>query len=158
MNIFSNDDFSFFHHCEKYGCEWKVIKETTLFKKKDTKSAIVGSVSIGDNVAALTGDVHVEPLKLIVEEDYGTHKKGETIWLLNYLGEGFYRAWKKDELIRIDLPFSPYQEMSCRLDDRCWALIEGDYKMNWWVKFRTGNGLVGWSDQAGHFSDKDSCS
>lgn len=144
------------YECCTYG-EWLVNEDTILFEEKDVETEMISSLGSGEKVNAITGDVHVRPLKLIVEKDSGAHKKGETIWLLNYLGEGLYRAWKDSNFIRLDLAFSPYQEMNCSQNSDCWASLEGEYSSTWWAKIRTQTGLVGWSNQPGNFAHKGGC-
>ena len=133
--------------------EWGVENDTQLYEEKQIKSKEVIVVESGSTVQALTGDVHVRPLKFIVSMDHKNHRAGETIWLLNYLGEGIYRAWKNGEFISMELPFSPYGGMK-PLE---WGKIEGEYQMDWWVKLETKNGFVGWTNQVNNFSNLDSC-
>ncbi len=133
--------------------EWGVKSNTQLFTEKDVKSENVIVVEAGSKVQALTGDVHVKPLKINVNIDYKTHLAGETIWLLNYLGEGNYRALKNGDLFVLELPFSPYGKMK-PLE---WAKLEGKYRMDWWVKLETKNGKIGWTNQVKNFSNKDGC-
>ena len=133
--------------------EWGVESETQLYKGKNIESQKVVIVEPGNTVQALTGDVHVRPLKLSVNMDHKTHRAGETIWLLNYLGEGYYRAWKNGELISVELPFSPYGKTK----PLKWAKIEGKYQMIWWVKLEAKNGTVGWTNQVNNFSNMDRC-
>lgn len=133
--------------------EWGVTSDTQLFSEKDVNSGKVVVVKSGSKIQALTGDVHVRPQKLTVTNDFETHRAGETIWLLDYLGEGIYRVWKNGELSSLDLPFSPYGNIK-PLE---WATIEGQYKMDWWVKFETRSGDIGWSSQIKNFSNMDGC-
>ena len=133
--------------------EWGVTSDTQLFTEKDINSKKVMVVKSASKIQALTGDVHVRPLKVTVTNDYKTHRAGETIWLLNYFGEGIYRAWKNGELISVELPFSPYGKMKA-LE---WAKIEGKYQMVWWVKIKAKNGKVGWSSQVKNFSGMGGC-
>ena len=146
--------------CPFEGCrygEWKVTNRTTLYKEKNTKSKKISIVNTGETVNALTGDVHLKPVKLIVTKNHTVHKKNETIWLLNYLGEGNYKAWKNNKFININLPFSPYQEMNCSQYSDCWASLEDKYSFIWWVKLKTQTGIIGWSNQAENFKNKNSC-
>lgn len=133
---------------------WQVQEQTTLFKHKDEKSEAIALLTKGQNVEAVTGDIHIKPLKLTFKKDYKNFKKGEVVWILNYLGEGIYNAWSNDELVEIELPFSPYQPME--IPD--WAQFDGIYHAVWWVKITSPSGLVGWSNRVEHFSNKDSCS
>ena len=132
---------------------WEVTKETQLYERKKQESQKVVIVKIGDSIQALTGDVHVRPLKLTVVKTHKNHQKGDVIWLLNYYGEGNYTAWKNGEYVSVELSFSPYQK-SKPID---WAVIEGSHKMDWWVKIKAANGLEGWTNEVGNFSNQDSC-
>jgi len=133
--------------------EWGVERDTQLYERKDNKSRKIVIIEAGNPVQALTGDVHVRPLKLSVIKDHKSHRAREIIWLLNYYGEGFYAAWKNGEFISIELPFSPYQKRK-PLE---WANIEGTYNMVWWVKLKAKNGMVGWTSQVKNFTNQDSC-
>ena len=132
---------------------WEVTKDTQLYKEKNQESDMLTIAKIGDSIQALTGDVHVRPLKLTVVKNHDIHQKNDVIWLLNYFGEGRYAAWKDGKHISVELPFSPYQKTK-QLD---WAVIEGSYKMIWWVRIKTQNGLEGWTKEVGNFSNQDSC-
>ncbi|HIE75307.1 MAG TPA: hypothetical protein EYP93_03670 [Gammaproteobacteria bacterium] len=56
--------------------EWGVEIETLLYSEKNIESHKVASVGPGGTVQALTGDVHVRPLKLLVHRDHKTHRAG----------------------------------------------------------------------------------
>lgn len=133
--------------------EWGVVNDAQLYLYKSVESEKIVIANSGSTVQALTGDVHVIPLKLFMTSDYGIHHAGDTIWLLNYLGEGNYRAWKNGDYISFELPFSPYGGKRLLT----WGEIDGEYNMTWWVKIRTQDGLVGWTHQVENFSNQDSC-
>jgi hypothetical protein len=59
-----------------------------------------------------------------------------------------------------DLGFSPYGGSAgarCEDDKQCWGELERKLEFTWWVKVRSKDGRVGWSDQPEHFGNKDAC-
>jgi hypothetical protein len=70
-------------------------------------------------------------------------KPGDVLYLMHYLGEGFYKTWFRG--VFYDL------EMSTTIQ----VLTEPDTV--WWVKVKNNRNQVGWSKQNDNFGDMDAC-
>ncbi len=128
--------------CCTYG-EWIARKEMRLVQRPNGKK-VVAMIAKGERVQGLTGEVHSIPAKVTTEREHPEAglKTGETVYVLNYLGEGHFRAWHKGKLIEIE-----------NMSD------EGPFpQMTWWVKVKTTSGVVGWTTSLpGSFEKQDAC-
>jgi len=137
-------------HIDKGACpfecctyrEWVARTDVTLLDVPNGK-AVVGQIKKGEKVLALTGEVHSVPLPIVVHKDYleAGVKAGDTIYLLHYIGEGFWKVWHKGNVVEIDdLP------------------VKGPKpKTTWWVKLKTSSGTIGWSVDRSNFENQDAC-
>jgi hypothetical protein len=72
-------------------------------------------------------------------------KKGDELYLLTYLGEGFNKIWFDGKIFEGD----PY-------DHATYKTIQ-EPKSTWWVKVKNRSGKIGWSRQPEHFGNMDQC-
>ncbi len=148
--------------CCKYG-EWTVKKATDLHSAPDFDSKKIGIVNGGDKVKAVTGIVIVEsPGKVEALKDYKAYKKGDTIWVYTYIGEGFFKVWFAGKMYEEDVSFLLHGEnggyVGCVVKGTCWGKVLSKPQATWWIKIKTKEGLEGWSNQSQNFGNMDSCS
>lgn len=110
---------------------------------------VVDRVRPSEPVEALTGEVHCRPLRMVATRDHpepGSFEptsphiaKGETFYLLHYLGEGAWKIWFRGSLTEIEnLPAgSPLPETA------------------WWAQVRTARGITGWVIATANFDGQD---
>jgi hypothetical protein len=120
---------------------WTALKAITLYDKPNGK--VMGALKKGENVKALTGEVHSTPLRVVTAKDHpeAKIKAGETIYILHYVGEGFWSVWHDGRVVQVE-NFSetgPYPEET------------------WWVKLRTRTGVIRWAVSERNFENQDSC-
>jgi hypothetical protein len=72
-------------------------------------------------------------------------RKGDTIYLLTYLGEGYNRIWYKGRTTEADT----FDQSKFRVTQTPRSV--------WWVKVKNSRGQIGWSKQPEHFGNKDQC-
>ena len=140
--------------CPGEGCtygNWRVTKTALLRAKPDTDAQVVGRVTPGTHVNALTGEVHVIPRQFVVSKPnpHGRYKRGDVLWVYTYAGEGNFKVWFDGTIFNEDLGFSPYGGSSgtrCQESPECWGELKGEYQQTWWVRIKTDKGLTGWSD------------
>lgn len=148
---------------------WKARKTTPLYEKPES-SRVVGHAKAGTQVEALTGNVIAEPIPIAVIYDHNTNDehryeelvhtsfpKGAIVFLLDYVGEGFYNTWYRGRVISLDdWRLEPY---CLKPSERCWAepiLAEltapstnqyplPNQRHDWWVQIKTPAGVVGWT-------------
>src|SRR5438477_1090405 len=127
--------------------EWVAKKDKTLVNAPNGKK-VVAHIHKGERVQAITGEVHSHPLRVVARHDHleAGVKVGDTIYILHYMGEGYWKVWHNGKLIDIE-NFSD----------------EGPYpKYTWWVKLKTHAGAIGWTlnerSQSGNdFDNTDAC-
>ena len=121
---------------------WTASQRIALVDRPNGKK-IVARVHKGEKVQALTGEVHSTPLRVVAELDHPDAgvKRGEVIYILHYIGEGYWKVWHNGQLIEIDN-----------------VLDKGTSpQYTWWVKVKTTSGIVGWTISHGNFSNQDAC-
>jgi hypothetical protein len=72
-------------------------------------------------------------------------RKGDTLYLLTYQGEGFFKVWYKGRVIP-----------DVEIDERKMKIGRQPTSV-WWVKVRNKKGQIGWSRLPDNFDNKDSC-
>ena len=137
--------------------DWGVVEQTDLYDQP-FGSEIVGTLRPGAKVRALTGNVHLRPAALAVIHDHPPLATGEIVFLLDYLGEGFSRYWRRGEVREDEI--SP-ADFCLRPASACWTeFIEPEAVRRppaWWIQIETTDGLRGWTDEPAHFDNKDAC-
>ena len=104
---------------------------------------VVGQIKKGEKVLALTGEVHSVPLRVVAHNDYPDAgvKVGDTIHILHYIGEGYWKVWHDGKLVEVEnFPGK-----------------DSKPKTTWWVKLKTSSGAVGWTVQHRNFDNQDAC-
>lgn len=121
---------------------WAATQEITLVDNPNGKK-IVARIHKGEKVQALTGEVHSIPLRVVAELEHPDAKvnRGEVIYILHYIGEGYWKVWHNGQLVEIE-----------NFSDK------GPYpRSTWWVKVKTTSGIVGWTISRRNFSNQDAC-
>ncbi len=141
--------------------KWKTERNTTAYTSPDRNSAIIGTFIAGTAVEGLTGEVHVQRSRFVVNKPYSEYRPGDVLWVYTYLGEGFFKVWYQGKMFVEELGFSPYggsPGKRCEQQpDFCWGELEKELSFVWWVKVKSSDGWEGWSDQPDNFSNKDEC-
>ena len=122
--------------------QWVARGDLTLLDTPNGKK-VVGQIKKGEKVLAMTGEIHSVPLQIVSPHDYPNAgvKAGDTIYLLHYVGEGFWKVWHNGKLVEIDdLPQKGQKP-----------------KITWWVQLKTATGIIGWSIERHNFENQDAC-
>jgi hypothetical protein len=131
--------------------EWSVLKPTSVRRAMSNSSATLFRVRKGEKVQGVTGVVIttrpgvVRVLKTAKIGEVTVHR-GETIYLLTYLGEGFFRIWRKGKLL----------EGEAFEDTTAFRVVNKPVAV-WWVKIKNRRGQIGWSREPDNFGNKDQC-
>lgn len=145
--------------CCRYGT-WKTEKTTIGYARANKHSKRIGKFLAGSNVAAMSGEVRTVPSRFVFKKKYEKYKPGDVLWVYTYLGEGVFKVWFKQRMYEENLGFSPYggsMGNRCQVERLCWGELDKELQMTWWIKIRTDEGWVGWTDQAENFSGADGC-
>ena len=141
--------------CCRYG-DWTVLESTGLVAAPGSKR-VVGTAQKGARVIGVTGEVHLkpEPVAVLMEGDL---PKDTIAFVLDYEGEGSVHVYTQGKIVSVELAYADYCfeiAQSCRAE----TLLPSKERRKpvWWVKVKMANGIVGWTDQADHFGNKDAC-
>jgi hypothetical protein len=72
-----------------------------------------------------------------------------------------YKVWFNGATQTEELEFmsGPFEQSLPRCEDTpdCWGKLEKDMQVRWWVKIKSANGWVGWTDETDNFRHIDAC-
>ena len=142
--------------CCQFG-KWTARSVLKVFKKEGDDSRASFTIKPGEEFTATGGNVHILELGVIViNKSYATFKKGDTVYVLSYRGEGEYDLW--------------FNGKDISDTDEVWShgTLTRSPKYVWWVSIISKDGRHGWlrfkniSDSGFQTEDKvdgrDSCS
>jgi hypothetical protein len=146
---------------------WSVDADTIIYQDQSEKSGVAFRVKKGEHVVGLTGVViTLKPGKAIVRKatTIGQDKRkirvkpGDVLYLLHYMGEGFYKIWFNGRIYENEMPTAP-DEVGKPAAGRKQESIEVQSEPDtvWWVKVRNRRNQVGWSKQTRNFGNMDAC-
>ena len=130
--------------------EWTANKPTAARRSMSDASPVSFRMKTGEKVVGVTGVViTTQPgiVRVLKKITLGKVKlnRGDELFLLTYLGEGFSKIWFKGRIFE-DAPY----------DESTFKLIRQP-KSIWWVKIKNRRGQIGWSRQPDNFDNKDQC-
>jgi hypothetical protein len=129
---------------------WDVMKPTLVRSAMKDSAPAIFRLKAGEKVLGVTGVVIttqpgvVRVLKKTTLANTAL-KRGDDLFLLTNLGEGFSKIWFKGRLFIGD----PY-------DDSTYKTIR-EPRSIWWVKIKNRHGQIGWSRQPENFGNMDQC-
>lgn len=132
--------------------EWVARSPVPVLAAERVASDTLLVLQPGDEFTALTGNVHITSLERVVvaREVFevrsmgGGHvfMPGDTLFVLDYVGEGFYNVW---------LDGAIYQPEQFWVDQARWSpdgdaegFAIGTRETEWWTRIRTRDGREGW--------------
>lgn len=128
-----------------------VRTEATLFKARDTGGEILTRVGKGEKLRLLRVVSEITPVKVAVVRDHGPFLAGDDLYLLNSLGEGFYRVWHYGRILEVGMTgvstfFAGSADQSaCPAGENdCWAEVPSHDNERWWAEVITRDGQRGW--------------
>ncbi|MGP0629256.1 hypothetical protein ACTRW9_06100 [Nitrospina sp. 32_T5] len=144
--------------CCSYG-RWRAVEPVDL--KDSPNGKVIGRVEEGERVDAITGEVHATPGILKVVVPFKQFKRGDTIYILHYVGEGFFKYWHQGKVGEEEFIFLlnlAEDDPLCKTPrEDCWGQLQKAEESVWWVQMKNAGGTVGWTDRPELFGDKDSC-
>jgi hypothetical protein len=133
---------------------WTVNEDVTLVDREHG-TKVVGVARKGASVEGITGNLSVSPIPAGVLVDEPPLKAGDLFFILDYTGEGLYRYWFNGKVA--DDEVGQWDE-GCK--DECPVVFLEPLKpghMDWWVKVRMKDGVVGWTNKTERFDHMDAC-
>src|SRR5262245_24345879 len=144
---------------------WTVKTDTDLRVDCTDTASLVVRLRKGDRVTGTTGVVVTTRLgkaRVLAPITKGATRLrlevGQTLYVLNYVGEGAWRLWFKGNVY--------LAENARGVDDctgpahdtvLCPVQIVEEPAYVWWAKVRAPNGKEGWTRQMDHFGNIDAC-
>jgi hypothetical protein len=137
--------------CCTYGT-WVARRELHAFELERDASGPRFNIPARDSFEAITGNVHVlragvvrairTGMTLSVNDSTIHVPKGARFHLLDYFGEGGWRAWYRGRVVTAD-EFE-WVRWKTNGDADSLAVVESWPVYEWWVKVRTRSGRTGW--------------
>lgn len=140
--------------CPGEGCtfgHWRATKPTPVYDAIGASPRVVATLAPGERIEAVTGEVHLKPVRGVVRRDSGELKAGDVIYQLDYQGEGQSNVWRRGQILTwSDEGGDPASS------DVAWD--PGDTAADWWVSVRRADGSRGWLRNPDSFACSDSLS
>jgi len=130
--------------CPGDGCKfgmWTATGTRPLFESPGAQ-AVAAQLVRGERVAALRGEVHVRPVKGVVSGRIDHLKQGETVYLMDYAGEGLSNTWARGQVFA-----DPRGNGGCTPTPVCKTAIRypvDKAPYEWWVRVQKRDGQSGW--------------
>ena len=130
--------------------EWTVEKPTVAHREMRDSSPVTFRMKKGERVTGVTGTVITTRAGIVrvlknTTLDNVKLRRGDNLYLLTYLGEGFSKIWYKGRIFQGDPN-----------DDVLFKETRKPIDV-WWVKVKNRRGQTGWSRQPDNFGNKDQC-
>ncbi|HTS38761.1 MAG TPA: hypothetical protein VMH04_24015 [Candidatus Solibacter sp.] len=144
--------------CPFEGCQfgkWTAREPVQLYSDWRAERKPLRRLAVGEVVEAVTG-VHVTfaPAEIRVTApiaQYGL-KPGDTVFGYMNLGEGFFNAWFNGFWVE-DFDGSGVSGLGCESGCNAKVMVEG--RSEWWVRVKTSDGTIAWTNQAEKFDGTD---
>lgn len=151
--------------CPGEGCQyndtWTMEASMPVYATRGA-AGVSYSLKAGQKVTTLTGSVITKPGRIRII--HPVHISGQDpvqsgyLYLLTYLGEGFWKVWLSGKLIDAVEIQNVVSPMSCKPSDATcrekaearwitgpvWGVMEEPPKPDWWVQIRDASSKVGW--------------
>ncbi|MCA1630356.1 MAG: hypothetical protein LC774_08475 [Acidobacteria bacterium] len=91
-----------------------------------------------------------------MQKPHGRYRPGDVLAVYTYVGEEVYKIrhrgrWIAEEQLTFSPKPGPKARQECEANPYCWGIFERAPDSDWWIKVRTGAGLVGWTDEPANF-------
>jgi len=122
--------------------QW-TVRDSVRLLDRPNGTRVIGSEHKGETVQGLTGEVISTPFAVRADREIPDTpiKPGDTFYVLHYEGEFEWKIWFRGETMSVD------------------QSVVGDRqpKVEWWVKIKKRDGVVGWTLSNRHFLHQDAC-
>jgi hypothetical protein len=134
--------------------EWTARNSFPVYASERDTTNVTFTIGEGESFSAMTGNVHVTQLGLVhVLEPFSPYSRnpdgalfqaGDTLIVLDYLGEGGFMVWYRGELLAARGYWLPEARITEANRDRVPGVLIQEAETEWWVMVRTQNGRTGW--------------
>ena len=150
--------------CCTYG-EWNVVEGFTAFAEKNTASTHVFAAEPRNTVRGISGDVHViKPGVVLIKHELPEWdwefkenpvppvQPGDTLLVLDGLGEGLYNVFHRDTVFTVMSNWRSRENLA-ELEDwiveQTGGILESYTEAVWWALVENTSGRRGWVDMGG---------
>ncbi len=141
--------------------EWETLTTVALVAEPLENSPTLRTLSKANKVRALTGKVITKvPGEFVVTRPRDSFKVNQTLYLYNYLGEGFYKAWHQGKWAEINIGCcSDGSIPGCftKSDEDCWGRLLKKPDSTWWARIETADKKRFWTKDTDKFGNQDNC-
>lgn len=145
-------------HCYDGSCvldQWRVVQTAPLLAEHDSQAATLAHVNSGDVLRVHRLLSEVSPVRAEVVYDHERFLQGDVFYILNGLGEGFYRIWYYGRVLEQSLEGISLFQYDIVADParcpspspQCWAQAPAFPDEVWWGYVSTPEGIKGWLRQ-----------
>lgn len=138
--------------------DWNATGAIPVVAEERGTAPPVFTINAGETFRADSGNVHVTSIALVPVTDsvgdppYWSFGPGDTVVVLDYIGEGFYNVWHDGNVVEVptfwtDGPIAPGDGSI------------GKHATEWWVHITMADGRTGWirADTAPQITGADAC-
>jgi hypothetical protein len=135
--------------CCSFG-KWTLDKSAKLYARPSFKAKVITDLKPGRKIEAITGEIHTSRFgEILILKDVKIQgyegdqerslnlKRGDSLYELEYLGEGWCSVWYQGKTYETD----------CWFEDtgKRWGKKAAEMQMDWWVEIKVpSKGLKGW--------------
>jgi len=159
------------HACPFECCvyrRWSAVSRLRVYAAERDSGHVAFRIAAGDSFEALTGDVYVVhpgTARVLLAHSLRIGRArvalaaGDSVTVLDPMGEGTYRAYFKGHLTEVfEHDFVPPDPQQAEPTGE-WLRMERAPDIEWWVRIRTLDGQEGWlrMDEDQQVDNADSC-
>lgn len=117
-----------------------------VYKSPSFDAEVVGKVRSGEAFITKTGEVHTSPGRFNIFQEHEIFKPGDEVYVLTYMGEGYFRVRHNGVLTEAELGFSAWgpDDGVCDWSDGCWGGLEKPLNFTWWLNIVSHGEIQGW--------------
>ncbi len=137
--------------------EWTAIGEIPVYAAEGDTTIVAFTMSDGELFTAIEGNVHLDRLGLVAvhhtvtDTIYDTYhyESGDTLVVLDYVGEGFFTAWLSGRMLEVEAfwmfedPDEHGTDDDPGTDGPAWTVV-AEPNPHWWVRVQTADDRNGW--------------
>lgn len=134
-------------HCEGTPCTcnygaWQLLKTAVVYATAGDTSSAIGRLSVGDSLVAHQGWMYVDqPGVVIAHTTYRYISPGDTLFVMQHVGETTYRVWYKSNLTNTRAFWSGDDHFRTP-NPRGHQILKP--KRSWWISFESSSIPSGW--------------
>lgn len=114
---------------------WVAGQRLTTYARLNDRSRRAFTIANGQRIGFDSGVIVVDrPGRIVATKADGRYRAGDTVYVLGYEGEGAYRAWHRDSVVTLMLPFDPPSL----------GKVLTRTRFTWWAQVSDSAGRRGW--------------